>query len=149
MINIDDIAGLAEVAEFMGMSRNSMCNTIKRYDDFPEPVKVIAANRLYNINDVAEWAGKHYRKTYEIEDRHSDRQYNVRINEQDIVGLAEIQNYMSISKAAVVNWALRHEDFPKPIKVLRSGRLYNKVEIDIWFDKYKYESSAKIRHRTK
>lgn len=54
------------------------------------------------------------------------------LNPPDLVGVAEIAEKASVSTSAVVNWITRHEDFPKPIVVLASGRVFLWTEVQRW-----------------
>ena len=58
--------------------------------------------------------------------------YGVTICTDDIVGLAEIAEYTHVSTPAVKNWINRYIDFPKPIRKLKCGPLFNMQEVLIW-----------------
>lgn len=58
--------------------------------------------------------------------------YRVTICVDDIVGISEIAEHAGVKAAAVINWTQRYDDFPKPIKSLKCGRLYNRQEVQTW-----------------
>jgi len=53
--DLDDLAGVGELAAFFGVSRATPVNWAARYDDFPEPLKVMAAGPLYSRVQVVAW----------------------------------------------------------------------------------------------
>lgn len=54
------------------------------------------------------------------------------MDEQSILGIAEIANLCNVSPAAVTNWRKRFKDFPKPVAVLKAGPVYRADEIEKW-----------------
>ena len=50
----------------------------------------------------------------------------------DLVGLAEISEWLGVSKQAVTNWRGRHDNFPAPIAELKSGPVWLRSEVSIW-----------------
>lgn len=51
----------------------------------------------------------------------------------DLVGVTDIAMIAGVSKAAVSNWSLRHDDFPEPLAVVsKSIPLYSRREITEW-----------------
>lgn len=57
----DKLAGVAEIVELLGVSKQTVINYTKR-DDFPEPVDRLAAGPVWRRIDVERWARK-YRPT--------------------------------------------------------------------------------------
>jgi chromosome partitioning protein len=56
-----------------------------------------------------------------------------KINPNDIVGAHEIAERLNLSFPNVVhNWRKRYPDFPKPIRELSSGLLWDWIEIEAW-----------------
>jgi hypothetical protein len=51
------LAGLAEVAELLGVSKRSASRYAQR-SDFPEPIVRLAAGPIWNADDVETWAAK-------------------------------------------------------------------------------------------
>ena len=62
--------------------------------------------------------------------------YKVTISTDDIVGIAEIAEYVGVVKTVVINWKTRYSDFPKPVKVLQATPIYNMQEIKLWLEKH-------------
>jgi len=50
-----DIASQVELAQALGVSRSLLTMWISRYDDFPEPVLVLATGRYYRLSEVRRW----------------------------------------------------------------------------------------------
>ncbi len=50
-----DLVGLTEIAELLGVSRQRV-DQLAQGDDFPEPVSVLAAGRVWKRADVEAWA---------------------------------------------------------------------------------------------
>lgn len=61
-IRIEDIAGVKEIAELIGISTAGLSNLRNRYDDFPEPIKNLAATPLFMISEVESWMEAHGRE---------------------------------------------------------------------------------------
>lgn len=51
---------------------------------------------------------------------------------QSIVGVAEIASFAGVTKQAVTNWRHRYDDFPRPIKTLHSGPVWDREAIVRW-----------------
>lgn len=51
---------------------------------------------------------------------------------QFLVGPAEIAQLLGIEANTVNVWKVRHADFPKPVKRLRSGDLWDVREVEAW-----------------
>jgi predicted DNA-binding transcriptional regulator AlpA len=51
------LAGLAEVAELLGVSKRSASRYTRR-SDFPEPVARLAAGPIWDADEVERWAAK-------------------------------------------------------------------------------------------
>ncbi|MCX2714126.1 hypothetical protein [Mycolicibacterium sp. J2] len=49
-----------------------------------------------------------------------------------LVGPAEIADLLGIEANTVNVWKARHADFPKPVKRLRSGDLWDVREVQAW-----------------
>lgn len=49
-----DYMGLAEVAEFLGVSKQTICNWRSR-NSFPEPVATLKATPIWRMTDIREW----------------------------------------------------------------------------------------------
>ncbi|HEX3857476.1 MAG TPA: AAA family ATPase [Verrucomicrobiae bacterium] len=54
------------------------------------------------------------------------------MNDSKLVGIAEIGQLLGVSKQAVVNWRKRYEDFPKPIRELESGPIWEFRPVEEW-----------------
>jgi predicted DNA-binding transcriptional regulator AlpA len=50
-----DLVGLTEIAERLGVSAQRV-DQLARRDDFPEPVAVLAAGRIWRLGDIEDWA---------------------------------------------------------------------------------------------
>jgi predicted DNA-binding transcriptional regulator AlpA len=50
------VAGLAEVAKILGVSKRTATRYAKR-DDFPRPAAQLAMGPIWHAEDVEEWAG--------------------------------------------------------------------------------------------
>jgi chromosome partitioning protein len=57
LIDLDDIGGLGEVAELLGISRQAVSNWAagRARPGFPEPLKRLHATPLYSLSEVATW----------------------------------------------------------------------------------------------
>lgn len=49
-----------------------------------------------------------------------------------LVGIAEIAAFARVSAQAVVNWRLRHADFPEPVAELKMGPIFMADEAETW-----------------
>jgi chromosome partitioning protein len=52
--------------------------------------------------------------------------------DDDLVGINEIATLAQVSPSAVSNWRSRHNNFPKPVKELQSGPVFQKRQILFW-----------------
>jgi chromosome partitioning protein len=59
----------------------------------------------------------------------------------DFVGISEIAEFGNVSKQAVVNWRMRYDHFPAPIKTLQSGPVWNREVVEEWVKKFKGEAT--------
>lgn len=50
----------------------------------------------------------------------------------DIMGLFEIAQLAGVSTQAVWNWTSRHDDFPRPVAVLKCGPIYAGPAVRAW-----------------
>lgn len=51
----------------------------------------------------------------------------------DLVGTAEIAEFLGLASSSVVrDWRRRHPDFPKPVRTLRMGSLWNWPAVEAW-----------------
>jgi prophage regulatory protein len=57
-----DLVGLTEIAELLGVSRQRV-DQLAAGDDFPEPIAVLAAGRIWNCSDIEAWARRNGRLT--------------------------------------------------------------------------------------
>ena len=53
-----DLVGVAEVAEFLGISRQRVDAIARTHDEFPKPVADLAAGRIWQRRDIEKWARK-------------------------------------------------------------------------------------------
>ena len=53
---MDDLVGVAEIAEMLGVSRQRVNAIVKRDDDFPVPAAELSAGRIWRRGDVVAWA---------------------------------------------------------------------------------------------
>jgi chromosome partitioning protein len=51
-----------------------------------------------------------------------------------VAGVSEVARHARTTKQVIDNWRHRYQKFPKPIKVLRSGPLFDLDEIDRWLE---------------
>jgi predicted DNA-binding transcriptional regulator AlpA len=51
-----DIVGVSEVAEYLGISRQRLSNWVmRRYHNFPEPIAKLACGSIFNLEDIQDW----------------------------------------------------------------------------------------------
>ena len=51
----------------------------------------------------------------------------------DIVGAHEIATRLKGAHTSIVHvWRLRHKDFPKPMRILQAGMLWDWKEVEAW-----------------
>jgi predicted DNA-binding transcriptional regulator AlpA len=61
-LDVDDIVGVAEIADRLGVERNTIHRWRERHPDFPEPAAVLKGSLIWAWPDVAAWAkatGRH------------------------------------------------------------------------------------------
>lgn len=59
----------------------------------------------------------------------------------DLLGIAEIADLAGVSKQAVSNWRMRYDDFPRPIKTLQSGPVWDSEKVKTWVKSFKNEET--------
>lgn len=57
---MDHLVGAAEVADILGVTRQQV-NRLSRREDFPEPVVVVKAGKIWKRRDIERWARNHPR----------------------------------------------------------------------------------------
>lgn len=50
-----DYAGHAEVAEYLGISKQCLTNWRNRYPDFPEPVATLKMGPIWRLHEIQAW----------------------------------------------------------------------------------------------
>lgn len=55
VVSIDEIGGLAEVADHYGWNHSTLTTWVNRYKDVPTPVRVLRRGAVYVISDWADW----------------------------------------------------------------------------------------------
>ena len=63
---------------------------------------------------------------------------------QDLVGIQEIAEMASVSRAAVANWRVRFKNFPIPVAELGSGPVFQRSDIRRWLKKKKNKMATII-----
>lgn len=56
----------------------------------------------------------------------------VGLRPDDIVGIAEVAALAGRRKQSVCNWIARPYDFPRPVTVLASGRIFDRQQVLTW-----------------
>lgn len=56
----------------------------------------------------------------------------MRVDTNDLVGIAEIAALAGVGESAVHNWAARYEDFPAPVVERHRCRLWRRQDVDHW-----------------
>jgi chromosome partitioning protein len=59
----------------------------------------------------------------------------------DLLGIAEIANLANVTKQAVNNWRMRYDHFPRPIKTLQSGPVWDREKVDAWIKGFRGEET--------
>jgi hypothetical protein len=54
---------------------------------------------------------------------------------QNLVGPAEIADMLNVEANTVNVWKVRHQDFPAPVRRLKSGDLWDGREVKAWAEK--------------
>src|SRR5713101_7972374 len=62
-------------------------------------------------------------------------------NAQDLVGISEIAGIAGVSKQVVSNWRQRYDDFPKPLRELQSGPVWDQEAVIAWIKAHKGETT--------
>lgn len=55
----EQLVGVAEISELLGVSRQRVHQIVEEHDDFPRPVAELAAGRIWQLDDVREWIKAH------------------------------------------------------------------------------------------
>lgn len=55
MWELEDVAGISQLAEEYAVSRSTMVNWTNLYPDFPTPLTVIGGRRVWSRTQVNEW----------------------------------------------------------------------------------------------
>lgn len=63
--SMEDIVGVKEVAQMLGISRQRVNVIVQSHPDFPEPIAKLAAGRVWQRRDIVEWAKKTGRLVHE------------------------------------------------------------------------------------
>jgi predicted DNA-binding transcriptional regulator AlpA len=53
---MDELVGVAEIADLFGITRQGVDKLIRTRDDFPAPIAVITAGRIWEREAVEQWA---------------------------------------------------------------------------------------------
>jgi prophage regulatory protein len=51
-----ELAGVAEIAELLGVSRQRVDQLVREHDDFPRPIAELAAGRIWIRQEIVDWA---------------------------------------------------------------------------------------------
>lgn len=57
----DELMGAAEVAELLGVTRQRVNQLATDAPDFPEPIAVLQAGRIWRSKDIEAWRERHSR----------------------------------------------------------------------------------------
>lgn len=57
---------------------------------------------------------------------------STRVDPDDLVGVAEIAERLSVKTGVVHDWRRRHVDFPEPLLRLRMGYIWRWREVEAW-----------------
>jgi chromosome partitioning protein len=60
---------------------------------------------------------------------------------KNLVGLSEIAELAMVSRQVVSNWRQRYDHFPKPIKTLQSGPVWDSEAVNEWVKNFKGEAT--------
>lgn len=55
------------------------------------------------------------------------------VDSSDLVGVSEIAARYGVTRACVVNWGVRHAEFPRPVVRLAMGPVYLMDEVSAWW----------------
>lgn len=61
-----DYGGVAEVAEYLGITKQNVINCRARYADFPEPMAALAMGPIYRLCAIREWSRSHKRRKLDV-----------------------------------------------------------------------------------
>lgn len=53
----------------------------------------------------------------------------------ELVGAHEIAKRLGWERSTVANWAVRYDDFPKPVAWLHAGRIWRWSEVRAWAER--------------
>ncbi len=57
LVDPDDLVGTADIAARLGAAQHKVVNEwIRRYPDFPKPLRIIGGVKIWNWSDVERWA---------------------------------------------------------------------------------------------
>ena len=56
-----DLVGVAEIVEMLGVSRQRVDQLVRAYEDFPKPVAELVAGRIWMKADIENWARRYDR----------------------------------------------------------------------------------------
>ena len=60
---------------------------------------------------------------------------------QQLVGISEIAEIAKVTRQVVSNWRTRYEHFPKPIKILQSGPVWDREAVESWIKTFKNQAT--------
>jgi chromosome partitioning protein len=66
------------------------------------------------------------------------------MKDEDLLGLNEVAAIAGVNPSAVSNWRNRHSDFPKSVKELQSGPVFQRRQILFWLRKKEYPMAKVI-----
>ena len=96
---------------------------MSRYADSVAPGRLLTFdNFVFVIHNFAKW---------------NTNKTPVTKSENELVGIAEIANLANVTPQAVVNWRVRHADFPAPVADLMSGPVFQRTEVRVWLRRWK------------
>lgn len=58
LVPLEDLVGLSEIAELLGVHKRTAQEYVNR-EDFPEPLGQVAAGRVWRKADVVAWGERH------------------------------------------------------------------------------------------
>lgn len=125
------------MAECIGVTKQAIKYRIKSAD-FPKPLKKLKCSRLYNIDEVKEWARTNKRGSkVNFKEPEINMKYdNMTLNVADICSVCEIAERTGVSKQAVFQWVYRYYNFPKPVASLVSTTIYDINEVIGWVERH-------------
>jgi hypothetical protein len=53
-----ELAGVAEIAELLGVSRQRINALVKTHPEFPAPLAELTAGRIWDIDAIRQWAAR-------------------------------------------------------------------------------------------